>query len=405
MKIKKCAHFFPVLLAGLAVLLYGFEPTDVIEDQCILQEDRAAQCSGFVSDGAGEARNVILIIGDGMGIGATYAGRVYLNGPDQPLSWEKLPHRGLVTTCAIGGITDSAAAGTAIATGHKTSNGTISQGPDRDSPVYESVLESVKDIRATGLVTTTSLWDATPAVFAAHAPRRAQSRSIAQQMVEVTGPRVMMGGGAGAFTGDGMGPDLVEKARDMGYAVVTDREGLLALDTGSTDRVLGLFSSGPLTCEKEREPDCTEPHLSEMARAAIEVLSRDPRGFFLMIEGARIDHASHGLNVDRLVMEMAEFNRTVELALDWADSHPGTLVVITADHETGGMRVVKRDYEAGDKIKVIWTSAPLYIHANHSSQRVPIYGVGPNAGAIRTEMDNTEVYCVIRNALLAEPAP
>jgi alkaline phosphatase len=304
----------------------------------------------------------------------------------------------------MSGITDSAAAGTALATGHKTTNATISM-DDKNEEKFESILERVKSYKATGLVTTTALWDATPAVFAAHAGKRSDAFEITSQMVEVTQPDVMLGGGAREFKGDGQHPNLIEKARELGYTVVRNREDLLAAGPLSVSRLFGLFAPGGLTFEAERDDDTTQPHLSEMAQTAIKVLDRDPRGFFLMIEGARIDHAGHRTDLDKLVHEMAEFNRTVEWVLAWAKDRGDTLVVITADHETGGIEVTKKDYQQGDLIQLKWTKSVVPGYAGHSSQRVPIYAQGPNAGAVKEEMDNTEVHCVIKQAFPPPPAP
>ncbi|HUT53240.1 MAG TPA: alkaline phosphatase [bacterium] len=387
-----------VLAAIAFISLCGFNPEDVVPDRCSLQKEAAADCSAFAADGAGTAKNVILIIGDGMGIGATYAGRVYQNGPDQPLDWEELPHRGLVTTCAIGMITDSAASGTAFATGHKTRIGEVSVSPGPEYKPYQSVLEFVKDRKATGLVTTTMIWDATPAVFAAHAPKRSSSKDIAAQMLEKTGVDVMLGGGAAAFKADATHPDLIAKAPDLGYKVVATAPELAKVDLTNTNKLLGLFADKSLEYEAERPAESTEPHLSDMAAVALDILDNDPRGFFIMIEGANIDHAGHSMDMDDLLGEMAEFDKTVDLVLAWAQEHPDTLIVITADHETGGIKVIPGEYNKGDKIEVKWTTAFLGLHASHSSQQVPIYAIGPNASAIKPHMDNTEIYCVLKNA-------
>ncbi len=381
------------------LLLTAFEPADVERERCLLQEEYHADCSRFKADGAGEAENVILIIGDGMGIGQTYAGRVYLNGPEELLAWEKLPYTGLVNNCAIHHITDSAASGTAIATGHKTSVGTVSMGTGLDPAPYKTILELVKDRKATGLVTNTELWDATPAVFASHAPRRSMSRSIARQMVEEARVDVLMGGGAEAFYAEGEAPDMVARAAKLGYTVVKTDEQLAAVDAGDTKRLLGLFAPDSMRYEVERKPETTEPRLSQMAEKALQILERYPRGFFLMVEGARIDHACHEVSMEKLVGQMVEFDKTVNLLLEWAGEHPHTLVLITADHETGGIDVKEGDYRKGDRVEVKWKSALLPgIYANHSNQRVPVYGVGPNAAAIQDRMDNTEVFCIMKNA-------
>ncbi|MFO8057195.1 MAG: alkaline phosphatase [bacterium] len=389
-----------VLIITSLFLLTAFNPKDIRQDACLLQSYEKADCSEFVGKGAGSAENVILLIGDGMGIGQVYAGRVYLQGPEHPLKWEKLPHRGQVTTCAMYGITDSAASGSAMATGHKAMTTTISMDHKREKH-YKTILEHVQDYKATGLVTNTNLWDATPAVFAAHSPSRSKSFDIARQMVshEVD---VMLGGGANEFSGNDEVGNQMERARGMGYKVVRTRDELKAVDPAVTRKLMGIFKGGSLRFEVDWKPEHNEPHLSEMAQKALEVLEKDERGMFLMIEGAHIDHACHKVSMDKLLGQMKEFDKTVNMVLDWQEEHPDTLVIITADHETGGIRVWPKDYRKGDEIKVWWTTALVPGYAGHSSQRVPIYARGPNASAVKNHMQNTEVFCLMKNAF-AEP--
>lgn len=374
--------------------LAGFETSDIKYDPCGKIGPGKADCASFKAEGAGQAQNVILIIGDGMGIGQTLAARVYINGPDKPLTWEKLPHRGLVTSCSIGGVTDSAAAATALATGNKTNNGVLSESPRPELARLPTILEQVHDKKAAGVVSTTDIWDATPAAFVAHVGQRSQDRMIARQMLLETKPEVILGGGRKAFEKEG----LLPAAQTQGYQVVRTLAEMKALDLSKVKRILGLFADDELQYEVQRPANSNEPHLTDLAAAALTVLNNDPRGFFLMIEGANIDHACHATNLDWLLGEMVEFNRTVELVLKWADAHPGTLVLITADHETGGIEIVPGKYQRGDKVKVKWTTGVINLYANHSSAEVPIYGTGPNAGAIRPHLDNTEVYCIMRNA-------
>ncbi len=383
--------------------LWAFEPSDVYYDECKEIGYSHADCSGFNAAGAGEAKNVILMIGDGMGINQIYSGRVYLNGPDKPLNWETLPHRGLVTTCSIGEVTDSAASATAMATGHKTSNGVISMKDDGSYEKVPNILDMVHDKKAVGVVTTTEVWDATPAAFVSHALSRNMDREIARQMTTESLPEVIMGGGRAAFEplplgGEKARFDSVAAAEGNGYKVVRTREELLGLDASSTTRLLGLFAHQKLRYEANRSPESYEPHLSEMSKAALDVLANDPRGFFLMIEGARIDHSSHRVDVDKLVGEVVEFDKTVNMVMEWMESHPDTLLIITADHECGGIEVQPGDYKKGDYIRVSWSSMVTIGYAYHSSQRVPIFAKGPNAGAIKEHMDDTEIMCVIKNA-------
>ncbi len=383
-------------------LLTAFNPKDIRQDPCLLQLYEHADCSEFMGQGAGTAENVILLIGDGMGIGQVYAGRVYVNGPESPFRWETFEHRGQMTTCAMYGITDSAASGSAIATGHKTMTTIISMDHKKQKK-YKTILEHVQDYKGTGLVTDTNLWDATPAAFASHSKSRSKAFDIARQMVshEVD---VMLGGGADEFGGNDEVENQMERARGMGYKVVRTRDELKAVDPAATPKLLGLFRGGSFHFEVDRKENSNEPHLSEMAGKALEVLERDERGFFLMIEGARIDHAGHKVSMDKLLGQMKEFDKTVNKVLDWQEEHPDTLVIITSDHETGGIRVWPKGYRKGDKIKVWWTTALVPGYASHSSQRVPVYARGPNASAVKQRMDNTEIFCLMKNAFEGPPA-
>lgn len=389
-------------LAGIFLyLLAGFQSSDIVYDQCRKTGPGRADCAQFKAEGAGQAQNVILLIGDGMGLNQIYAARVYLNGPETPLALESLPFRGLVTTCCIGSVTDSAAAATALATGHKTKKGVVGKGPGPKPEVFGNFSEQVREHKAVGIVSTAAIWDATPAAFVSHVDLRAQDLNIAEQMVMRSRPEVILGGGAKTFERGrtAEGEDLIRATGKAGYAVVRTAEELKAFNSASTRRLLGLFAAEEMEFEVLRPDNSTEPHLSEMAAAALDVLGNDPRGFFLMIEGGRIDHACHQVDLDKMLGEMAEFERTVELALAWARRHPPTLVLVTADHETGGMEVIPLNYRKGDKVKVRWTTQLIPgRYANHSSQRVAVFGEGPNAGAIRPHLDNTEVYCIMRNA-------
>jgi alkaline phosphatase len=168
---------FSLLLSLTAFISFsGFEPSDVVYDKCKDQEMYHADCSRFIAKEAGQAKNVILLIGDGMGIPQTWLVRTYLNGPAKHLVWEDLPNQGLMTTCSIGHITDSAASGTALATGYKTTNGRISISAS-GSETLPNILDRIHDRKAVGVVSTGSMVDATPAVFVSHVTLRSMEDS------------------------------------------------------------------------------------------------------------------------------------------------------------------------------------------------------------------------------------
>lgn len=421
MKIKFYAREKAIMLAIVALLVFcvgcqsahkdaaatneypamSFAPKLTV-DKCEEQELVTADCSGFMGEGAGQAKNVILLIGDGMGPNQVFAARVLVNGPDKQLQWEMLPNKGSMTTCAEKKITDSAAAATAMATGNKTQDGVLAM----QLTPKEKKLTNISDIfhsrKAIGIVTTSKVWDATPAGFTAHSPSRDLSKEIANEIITVTKPEVVLGGGREAFLPKKTGKDLdkkdlIEAAKKEGYTYVSTQAELTGLGAEKPKMLLGLFSDGYEEFEVDRKAGNTEPHLNEMAMIALDILSRDERGFFVMIEGGRIDHACHITNENKLSGELIEFNKTVVMVLEWAKNHPDTLVLVAADHETGGTKIVPRDYKKGDMLDFDWK----YIAPNvsyHSGTQVRVFGIGPNSSAIKDHIDNTELFCIEKNA-------
>lgn len=235
------------------------------------------------------ARNVILLIGDGMGPAQVEAGRQVAASAGRRLAMDSMPVTSLVTTTSAGDrITDSAAAATAMATGHKTANGHLGIGPDGKH--LPSITESVRAVGALiGLVTNCSITSATPAGFVVHLPERDMSRDIARAMVE-TRPDVALGGGAAFFV-----PTLFERARpalhtalESGYTVVMEMD---EFEVASSLPLLGLFAMTDMPYELDRDP-IEEPSLRRMTEKALALLasSSGDAGFFLMVEGGRIDH-------------------------------------------------------------------------------------------------------------------
>ena len=226
------------------------------------------------------------------------------------------------------------------------------------------------------------------------------------EMVRQTRPEVILGGGAAAFLPvsslraktDLDRADLLAEARAAGYTVVRTNDELEALDLNATNRLVGLFAGGDMTWEALRLPGSKEPHLSEMSAAALDVLDNDPRGFYLMIEGGAIDHACHGTSIGGATAEVVEFDRAIAVVLKWMETHPDTLLIVTADHETGGMELIPGAYKQGDTIKVKWRKSVIPGVASHSDQKVAVYAVGPNADAVKPQMHNSDIFCLIRNA-------
>jgi alkaline phosphatase len=328
----------------------------------------------LVSSSAGEVRNVIYCIGDGMGFNHVALTRHYAE-PSHKLWMDTLPVEGQITTYSANrDVTDSAAAGTAMACGIKTDNGMISMTPDEVA--YSSILELLdKQGWRTGLVVTSAISHATPAVFASHVDSRDKQDQIALQMF-ANRVDVMLGGGR-KFWDD----DTLKTAAAEGYQVVQTRDQLPSLKLGP---VLGLFADDGMTTF---DP---EPMLPEMAHSAIALLgskgsewfSPEPK-FFLMIEGSQIDWAGHANDADRMVRQTLLFDMAVKEALDFAQRDGHTLVIVTSDHETGGLRLVPDDNAIG--VRARWTTG------QHTGADVPILAYGPGASMFAGRMDNTDI--------------
>jgi len=350
------------------------------------------------------ATGIILFIGDGMGAEHREAGRWSAVGQSGQLAMDTLSVTGeLQTASADFSITDSAAAATAMATGVKTDNGHI--GVDPDEVVLETILEIAEGRgMATGLVTTVEVSHATPAAFAAHVPDRNMMVEIALQVIG-SGVDVLLGGGENEFlptTELGCDPgfpgertdgrNLIAEAQTAGFTYVCDATGLATVNTLTTDQLLGLFAD-----EMMVRP--FSPTLTEMTRAAIEILSRNPQGFFLMVEGGQIDTAAHVNDGANVIGDVIGFDEAVQVGLDYAALNPDTLVIVTADHETGGMSV---SLTAGDQTFAMPDATPFYISfstTNHTATNVPVSAIGPWSSFLQGTLQNTEVFFTMRKAL------
>ncbi|OGP02596.1 MAG: hypothetical protein A2Z91_01130 [Deltaproteobacteria bacterium GWA2_38_16] len=279
---------------------------------------------------AEKVKNIIFMIGDGMGYNHLHL--------TQELSQKKLfmftlPHQGIVfTASADNPVTDSAAAATALATGYKTTNHTL--GKDAQGKDQKTILEILKGRGLkTGLVTTTDITDATPAGFAAHVHNRKEKLKIAEWYLK-NHVDLLLGGGKKHFL------DLTPQFKKDQYLLVYTPAELSALHRLQGKKLLGLFHPSDLNYEMDREeiPEMkNEPPLSTMAQKALELLAPSPKGFFLMIEGGRIDHAAHALDMATLSKEILEFDKAIQAVYQFSKKRKDTLLIITADHETAGL--------------------------------------------------------------------
>jgi alkaline phosphatase len=332
-------------------------------------------------------KNIILMIGDGMGFEQVAAAGMYQYGEPGTLFMETLPYQGEVTTLnAYGEITDSAAAVTAMATGIKVYNGVINRQFPGDHSELETATEIFQDrCKLVGLVTTDGVTEATPAGFAAHAYSRDVRRVVAEEMLSQTRPNLILGG-----FGAGMLPEMVA---DAGYTLVRTRNELAAIDHPDNLYLIGQFAWDTLEYEYDYSSGRTTaydqvPHLSEMTATALDLLDDDPNGFLLIIEAAGIDHSGHDNLLERNVFETLEFDKTVQVVLEWAKKNKDTLVIVTADHETGGLRVTQNNGQ-GQFPSATWETD------GHSDVNIPIYAWGQNADTLQSEIDNTDIFHIL----------
>ncbi|MCE5228593.1 alkaline phosphatase [bacterium] len=354
--------------------------------------------------------NLILFIGDGMGQAHVDAARIYKGGSSTPLAMDQLPQTGKSRTYSTSHfVTDSAAAATALACAAKTYNGGIGVTDPAIDPTHEArSLQNITQLalaagKKVGLISTTRVTHATPACFYAHQSSRGDETAIADQILS-SGLTLLLGGGRTYFHGTNWrdpedtattgvrtdGRDLVDELAREGWSYVQSRDDLTALNPGqSGQRVLGLFSASYMQYEADRAGDkFGEPSLAEMTEFAIRSLQYNPNGYFLMIEAGRIDHASHAGDGARMVADTLALDDAVARARALAS--PLTLIVVTADHETGGLAL----HGSGARLDVkgpALLSSIKWATTEHTAVSVPIMAAGPAAETFTGTMENHEL--------------
>jgi alkaline phosphatase len=326
-------------------------------------------------------KNIILMIGDGMGTSQIYAGYIAKKGN---LNMQKFPITGFsITYSADDLITDSAASGTAMATGSKTNNGMVSVDPENDR--LENIVEIVeKDGKSTGLVATSTITHATPACFIAHVESRNDYERIAWQFLE-TDIDVFIGGGAVHFIERLDQRDLTIDLAEKGYELCYSME---ALETATSDKIAGLvYEASPPSMLQGRGN-----MLSKSTQKAIEVLSRNENGFFLMVESSQIDWGNHQNNIAYQTLEVNDFDNVIGEVLEYAREDGETLVIVTADHETGGLGINGGNLKKGDL-------DPGYTTMGHTGVMVPVLAYGPKSELFSGIYDNTEIFFKMMKAL------
>ncbi|QHI70168.1 alkaline phosphatase [Tichowtungia aerotolerans] len=316
-------------------------------------------------------KNIILFIGDGMGIAQVTAGKIAKG----TLEMERCPVAGLASTWSADHLTtDSAAAATALATGTKTDNGMLSLNPEGQR--LKTVLEIAEDQKkSTGLVCNCAVTHATPAGFATHVPSRQQYVEIARQLAD-SDVDVLFGGGLAYFSPSNAPSCLPQLQNKMPLA--TTAEEFYALGTPEKAAALLYPEHPPHVAERTVS-------LKELTQKAIEILVQDEDGFFLMVEGSQIDWAGHKNDAANIISEVIDFDDAVGVGLDFAEKNGRTLVIITADHETGGFAVI--DGTLAEKT----VSQTGFIHKKHTASMVPVFAEGPASSRFSGIMDNTDI--------------
>jgi alkaline phosphatase len=314
------------------------------------------------------------MIGDGMGLPHVYAA---MTVSGTPLNIERCYVTGLQKTLSADSyITDSAAGGTALATGKKTNNGTV--GMDAQGKPVNSILQIAENNNmATGLICTSSLTDATPASFISHQSSRDSLEDIAKDFLK-TDIDLFIGGGYYNFTKRSDGLNLADSLKLKGYEVDTSMNMILKSNAG---KLAGFIASLDPPSRLKGRGDM----LSQATGKAIEILSRKAEGFFLIVEGSQIDWAAHDNAGDTLVNEVLDFDKAVGVALDFAQNNRKTLVVITADHETDGVTITGGDIQ-NNNVNLDFSTT------GHSAVMVPVYAYGPGSGKFTGIYDNTELF-------------
>ncbi len=378
--------------------------------------------------------SVIVLIGDGMGPAQRAATQLARYGLETAQPMDALPVSGSMLTQSTKAITDSAAGATAIATGVKTNNGYVGVGPDGER--LETLLEIARDAgKSTGLVEDSDVTNATTGSFGAHVKDRDQARQIASSYLYDTKPDVILGGGEQYWYPRGSKgeiPDLlpgdrsrgkknlVEAAQGLGYEYTSTAEGVAAL-TGP--KVLGLVQQTPYVRELLADYDRNkDPHYvpeETLVAKAIEILSQNPNGFFLAIDVDQIDVGGHASHAGLVIKSADMLNRIVRTIEAYRATDPNLLVVVTADHETGGMTIESPTSNStsvlGYPIPNRWRNGPFGIEGTklsfttdwttpgHTGVPVPLTAAGPGSELLAGLNDNTDVFEVARGVLTGSP--
>ena len=354
-----------------------------------------------------KAKNIILLISDGMSLSQVSTYRLLKGGPNERISVDKFPISGIVLTHSEDAIvTDSASSATAFSTGKKTNNGAL--GLDKDKKVLENFTEIItKYGYVSSLISTSEITHATPAAYASHVDLRWKTDEISIQMMD-SDVMTILGGGRHFFLPEEMGGkrsdglNLLEQVKSS-HTVLTTKAEMDSFDFSNKGRLVGLFADEALRDKETPENHIYEPTSSEMLNFAInrseQFTSDSCKGFFIMVEGSQVDWAGHANDLNYLKREMKDFDEAVNKALEFAINDQETLVIVTADHETGGLLIepaTPTNYTAPE-VKFSFNTGLGY--GSHTGVPVPVYAYGPGSENFTGTLDNTDIFFAMIEAL------
>lgn len=332
-------------------------------------------------------RNVILLIGDGMGSNQVYAAMTVSTAP---LAMAQMTYTAFVKTFSANRyITDSAAGGTAIACGQKTNNGML--GLNADTTILTSLLEHYQEHGyATGLVVTSPITHATPAAFYAKVASRNEYETIARQLVDAD-IDFFCGGGRRNFENRSDSVFLTDSLTERGYNIY------YSIDSVESPTLLpcGILAAD-IDLPDARERGDYLPRATTLAIQSLHARAAG-HGFFLMVEGSQIDYRCHGNDAEGAMTETLDFDQAVAAALKFAKEDGNTLVVVTADHETGGLTVIDGSHEAHTVDITFGNAGQAGTSSGHTGVMVPLFAYGPGAELFHGVIDNTLISSIIKS--------
>ncbi len=363
---------------SLSILLIGILVATVFSSCQQQEKNTTTETTILKETKSKKVKNVIFLIGDGMGLSQVSASQYYNDGTP---NFERFSVIGLSKTSSSSDvITDSAAGATALASGIKSYNGAVGVTPD--TLAVETIIEQIspKGI-STGVISTSAITHATPACFYAHVKSRRMEEEIAQFLVN-SEVDFFAGGGLKFFNEREDGKDLLKLLEENNFEVQREK---LPNKTSKKKQAILLSDKGMPTMLEGRGD-----FLPEATQLAIDYLSKNEEGFFLMVEGSQIDWGGHANDADYLITELLDFDKTLGVALDFAKQDGETLVIVTADHETGGFTLASDD---GDYNKI----KPVFSTDGHSGTMVPVFAEGPGSELFGGIYENTSIYDKIKS--------